>query len=223
MVYSSSDYKLHEHRDLECFVYNCIPGAQHSGPGLKLEFKKRVEWMEVWVSGGWICLLQVVVKIREGGCQAPNAASGSPGYWTKGSCCYWHLWMSPRRQERLSPKNLSIFLGSEHIRCNSIYHLPEGFCKIPAITLHLYQLTPLAAHPLQQTGPCRVHWAAIDFHSSKFCTLPEGFIPLPEIAREVGWVKPRPTIRDVLILQVSFRESPLSVGAKWNMPKSDSC
>lgn len=40
IVYSSSDYKLQKPRDFDCFIYSCILGAQHHGPGMKLEFKK---------------------------------------------------------------------------------------------------------------------------------------------------------------------------------------
>lgn len=116
IAYSSSDYKLQKPRDFDCFIYSCIPSAQHNGPGMKLELKnktKHVEWMDVWINGGWICPLLVVAKIREGGYQAPNIVKDSLGSGTKGGCCYWHLWrgISQRRQERFSPKKSEYISG----------------------------------------------------------------------------------------------------------------
>ena len=116
IAYSSSDYKLQKPRDFDCFIYSCIPSAQHNGPGMKLELKnktKHVEWMDVWINGGWICPLLVVAKIREGGYQAPNIVRDSLGSGTKGGFCYWHLWrgISQRRQERFSPKKSEYISG----------------------------------------------------------------------------------------------------------------
>ena len=92
----------------------------------------------------------------------------------------------------LVPRYLSVFRDCEHIQCNILYHLPKGVCKIPTMTLHPHHLTPIAALPLWQMGPCRVHSAATEFRYSSFCTLPEGFILPPEIAVGVGWVSPHP-------------------------------